>query len=156
MEIIALQEYTDKYISLYEGQIRNIEDKLAEELIEKGIVAEHTDDGDKKDSSVPTIIFWSQYDQPSGVVTTKSNYTKEEILNLAKNNYKQLNAIYDYRDGTKLQLSWFESSPGMHYFYFMQPVFPQGSGIKLQVIKVIVSKYDSELWTGDMRLVEIN
>ena len=156
MEIIALQEYTDKYISLYEGQIRNIEDKLAEELIEEGIVAEHTDDGDKKDSSVPTIIFWSQYDQPSGVVTTKSNYTKEEILNLAKNNYKQLNAIYDYRNGTKLQLSWLESSYDAYSFYFMQPVFPQGSGIKLQVSKVTVAGYDSKLWTEEMRLVEID
>ena len=44
-EIIALQEYTDKYISLYEGQIRNIEDNIANKLIEKGIVAEHSDSG---------------------------------------------------------------------------------------------------------------
>ena len=32
-EIIALQEYTDKFISLYQGEIRNIEDNLAQELI---------------------------------------------------------------------------------------------------------------------------
>lgn len=41
-KIIALQEYTDKYVSFYEGEIRNIEDKLADQLIEKGIVAEHS------------------------------------------------------------------------------------------------------------------
>ena len=41
MEIIALQEYTDKYISLYQGEIRNINNPLAERLIEQGIVAEH-------------------------------------------------------------------------------------------------------------------
>lgn len=40
-QIIALQEYTDKYISLYEGQIRNIENNLANQLIQQGIVAEH-------------------------------------------------------------------------------------------------------------------
>ena len=40
-QIIAKQEYTDKYVSLYEGQIRNIANDLADILIEKGIVAEH-------------------------------------------------------------------------------------------------------------------
>lgn len=44
MQIIAKQEYTDKYVSLYEGQIRNINDSLANSLIEKGIVAEHDED----------------------------------------------------------------------------------------------------------------
>lgn len=39
MEVIALQEYTDKYISLYEGEIRNIPESLANDLIDKGIVA---------------------------------------------------------------------------------------------------------------------
>lgn len=41
MEIIALQQYTDKYVSFYQGQIRNIEDGIADKLIEEGIVAEH-------------------------------------------------------------------------------------------------------------------
>lgn len=40
-QIITLQEYTDKYVSLYEGEIRNIEDGIANKLIEEGIVAEH-------------------------------------------------------------------------------------------------------------------
>lgn len=43
MEIIALQEYTDNHISLYEGEIRNIQDSLANDLISKNIVALHTD-----------------------------------------------------------------------------------------------------------------
>lgn len=43
MEIIALQEYTDKYVSLYQGEIRNIVDPLAERLIAQGVVAEHKD-----------------------------------------------------------------------------------------------------------------
>ena len=51
-QIIALQEYTDKFISLYQGEIRNIEDNLADKLIEEGIVAEHSDEsqggGDNK------------------------------------------------------------------------------------------------------------
>lgn len=44
MEIIALQEYTDKYISLYQGEIRNVSDvSLAQKLISDGIIAEHSD-----------------------------------------------------------------------------------------------------------------
>lgn len=41
MEVIALQQYTDKYVSLYEGEIRNIAAPIAAKLIAKGIVAEH-------------------------------------------------------------------------------------------------------------------
>lgn len=41
MEIIALQDYTDKYVSLYEGEVRNIGKNLANRLIAKGVVAEH-------------------------------------------------------------------------------------------------------------------
>ncbi len=41
MEIIALQDYTDKYVSLYEGEVRNIGKNLANRLIAKGIIAEH-------------------------------------------------------------------------------------------------------------------
>ena len=54
-QIIALQEYTDKVISLYEGQIRNIQNSLADKLIEEGIVAEHSDssgDGGKNNNIV--------------------------------------------------------------------------------------------------------
>lgn len=42
-EVIALQEYTDKYVSFYEGEIRNITDDIADKLITKGIVRLHTD-----------------------------------------------------------------------------------------------------------------
>ena len=44
-QIIALQEYSDKIISLYEGEIRNIETELANKLIAQGIVAEHDQTG---------------------------------------------------------------------------------------------------------------
>ncbi len=37
MKVIALRDYTDKHISLYEGEIRNVEDVLANWLIQKGI-----------------------------------------------------------------------------------------------------------------------
>lgn len=56
-EIIALQEYTDKYVSLYEGEIRNIQDRLADKLIEKGIVAEHSDSEDGEDPGEKGIIY---------------------------------------------------------------------------------------------------
>ena len=44
MEIVALQQYTDKHVSLYQGEIRNINKELADRLIEKGIVAEHNEE----------------------------------------------------------------------------------------------------------------
>ena len=63
MEIIALQEYTDKHISLYQGQIRNIEDNLANRLIENNIVKEHTEDesGGGGGSSVEVIELSYNY-----------------------------------------------------------------------------------------------
>ena len=42
-QIIALQNYSDQYVSLYEGQIRIIETNLANRLITLGVAAEHTD-----------------------------------------------------------------------------------------------------------------
>ena len=42
-KIIALQEYTDQYVSLYQGEIRNINDSLADKLIEQGVVMEHNE-----------------------------------------------------------------------------------------------------------------
>lgn len=74
MEIIALQEYTDKYISLYEGEIRNINDPLAQRLIEKGIVKEHSDSSSDKGI---TIIDISRFQ-----VGEKINKTWQEIYNL--------------------------------------------------------------------------
>ena len=54
-QIIALQEYTDKYISLYQGEIRNIETELANRLIEKNIVAEHNKTGPGEESGYSKI-----------------------------------------------------------------------------------------------------
>lgn len=59
MEIIALQEYTDKYVSLYEGEIRNINDPLAERLIEKGVVANHEDQKEQQQEREPNwVLYW--------------------------------------------------------------------------------------------------
>ena len=44
VEIIALQEYTDQYISLYEGEIRNLPNDIALRLINKGVAAQHDKD----------------------------------------------------------------------------------------------------------------
>lgn len=44
MEIITLQEYTDQYVSLYEGEIRNLPNDLALRLINKGVAAQHDKD----------------------------------------------------------------------------------------------------------------
>ena len=37
MKVIALKDYTDKRVSLYEGEIRNIGGTLATQLITKGV-----------------------------------------------------------------------------------------------------------------------
>ena len=83
MEIIALQQYTDKYVSLYEGEIRNIQDSLANRLIEKGIIAEHDEGsggipsggggggGDKSDSDGWIRVSYS--DPPDFVFNTGSD-----------------------------------------------------------------------------------
>lgn len=59
MEIIALKEYTDKYISLYQGEIRNVNDPLAERLIEKGVVANHEDEKEQQQEREPNwVLYW--------------------------------------------------------------------------------------------------
>lgn len=68
MEIIALQEYTDKYISLYEGEIRNISTQLAQRLIEQGIVTEH---GDKSNLSEDLFIISFNWQYNSELEDTK-------------------------------------------------------------------------------------
>lgn len=60
MKIIALQEYTDNKVSLYEGEIRNIENNLAQKLIAEGIVAEHSD-GSQKSQKNLTITKFGPY-----------------------------------------------------------------------------------------------
>lgn len=67
MEIIALQEYTDKYVSLYEGQIRNIADSIAQKLIEQGIVAEHSD-GENSGKNNLVILPFTRIDNT--IITT--------------------------------------------------------------------------------------
>lgn len=44
MEIITLQAYTDQYVSLYEGEIRNLPNDIALRLINKGVAAQHDKD----------------------------------------------------------------------------------------------------------------
>lgn len=45
MKVKALKEYTDKYISIYEGEIRYVTDEiLAEELIEAGVLEEMSEE----------------------------------------------------------------------------------------------------------------
>lgn len=61
MQIIALQEYTDKYISLYEGEIRNLNKELAQRLIEQGIVRQHDKiPDDSKNETITPIISYAE------------------------------------------------------------------------------------------------
>ena len=76
MEIIALQEYTDKYVSLYEGQIRNVSDGLAQKLIEKGIVAEHDEEQKGDDLLTVTVTLI-----PGQTNTYKCDLTCEDVKN---------------------------------------------------------------------------
>ncbi len=90
MEIIALQQYTDKYISLYEGEIRNIQNVLAQKLIKKGIVAEHSDDKNSESGykwietreilteETITTSKWGQY--YAAPITYNSDIDADEII----------------------------------------------------------------------------
>lgn len=71
MQIIALQEYTDKYISLYQGEIRNLNKEIAERLIEQGIVRQHdTIDDTSGNNNNNNITFFEHIE---GVSTQVEN-----------------------------------------------------------------------------------
>lgn len=67
MEIIALQEYTDKYVSLYEGEIRNIPDIIAYKLIDQNIVAKHK-------GGIADIVFYVSVDSETGEVRIDTTF----------------------------------------------------------------------------------
>ena len=67
MEIIALQEYTDKYVSLYEGEIRNIPDIIAYKLIDQNIVAKHK-------GGIADIVFYVSVDAETGAVRIDTTF----------------------------------------------------------------------------------
>lgn len=100
-QIIAKQEYTDKYVSLYEGQIRNIENDLADRLIEKGIVAEHNDSGNEDNTLIINMLIkkdltethYDKYD-------CQTEMSSKEVLSMINNNkYIVIKAAFDNQDG---------------------------------------------------------
>lgn len=77
MKVVALQEYTDKYISMYQGEIRNVTDELlAQDLIDKEILAEKTDGGEDTPEEEKVILEFT-YDLNND--TWSCNHTWEEI-----------------------------------------------------------------------------
>lgn len=55
MRVKALKEYTDKFISIYEGDIRTVTDEiLAAELIEAGVLEEMTEEEEEEQNAEPT------------------------------------------------------------------------------------------------------
>ena len=88
-QIIALQEYTDKYISLYEGEIRNIQNSIADKLIQQGVVAEHSEDqiapsGGKNEM---VIVIAELSSNEGNYIVNSVSHTYTEILE-AENNGK--------------------------------------------------------------------
>lgn len=122
MEIIALQQYTDKYVSLYEGEIRNLEDKLANKLIEKNIVKQHTNSSDSSGSNAVMFIEFETY-TPEGYQGDnyhRLNVTAQEIIDAIESGtivyikdnfletdatiaYAMIGGIYSGEDGGSLQ-----------------------------------------------------
>ena len=79
MQVIALQQYTDKTVSLYEGEIRNISDSIAQDLIDKGIVAEH-DQGSGSTLVIPiTDLDMEKISDPQQRATFTMPFTSKEI-----------------------------------------------------------------------------
>lgn len=97
MQIIALQEYTDKYVSLYQGQIRNIPDQIAQKLIEQNIVAEHGDSSSEGGGNVVICDidcknYIAQHDNQRHDV--ECEYSFDEIFNMLKNGKIVIAHIY--------------------------------------------------------------
>ena len=98
-EIIALQEYSDKYISLYEGEIRNIQNSIADKLIQQGVVAEHGDSegGDLEQTTVVTCdidckdYMGSPDNQRHDI---ECEYSFDEICDMLKNGKIVIAHIY--------------------------------------------------------------
>lgn len=79
MKVVALQEYTDKYISMYEGEIRNVTDEvLLQDLIERQILAEKTDE--EEETPVEEVIF--EFTQNEDTQEWSCNYTWAEISDI--------------------------------------------------------------------------
>ena len=79
-QIIALQEYTDKYVSFYEGEIRNIEDGIANKLIEEGIVAEH--DESSNSNTTESSSFFINCTKINNTYTSDKTYQEvQQALN---------------------------------------------------------------------------
>ena len=98
-QIIALQEYTDKHVSLYEGEIRNIGNNLADELIAKGVVAEHDEASSNKDSDEG--IFVVNFD-----VKVNTDSGNIDLLTLDKSYQQTLEAYLNGKEiifNTKVQ-----------------------------------------------------
>ncbi len=131
MEIIALQEYTDKYISLYEGEIRNIQNVLANKLIEQGIVAEHNESssggGEGGNSS---FIFYPVL--VSGEIVTNTDIIIENpnTIEGISASYNELKAIakagktpYLYMNGL-LSQGYFEQIASLVFLNFESQDYP--------------------------------
>lgn len=94
MQIIALQEYTDKYISLYEGEIRNLNKEIAERLIEQGIVRQHDsiDNGSSSDGIKYSLIPYTE-----GIAEKYERESSSIVLMPVEMNELPIN-IEDYPD----------------------------------------------------------
>ena len=119
MEIIALQEYTDNKISLYEGEIRNISNSLAQKLIEEGIVAEHNDN--KQNSSQKILSITTSYGNDNLILIDKENpfspLSFSDFTNI-RSQFPQLKIQYSPYGG-KVYHSGQLYSNGGYLFYFL-------------------------------------
>ena len=88
-EIIALQEYTDKYVSLYEGQIRNLTDDIANQLIAKQIVKEHND------QTVGTnLTILIKTDAQGRLINDDGTYVTEQQMRQYKETTNNIEILY--------------------------------------------------------------
>ena len=128
-EIIALQEYSDKYISLYEGEVRNIGNEIADRLIEEGIVAEHSN---KSNSSEDLFIvgFKWQYDSELDDTKLTCDKTFDEIKSFFAEYYNFETDIFTKKiigyitGGFSVNIGYNNSETGQLIktaFYFMNP-----------------------------------
>ena len=95
MEIIALKEYTDRYISLYEGEIRNINEPLALRLIEQGVVANH-EDQQQEEREPNWTLYWSSENDFVNVDALIPESTQVKVIYDGSQFILDSNAPYEY------------------------------------------------------------
>ena len=138
-QIIALQQYSDKYVSLFQGEIRNLSDEIADRLIEEKVVALHGDSGSSESNDKFIIKPRNMTSQLHTDSRDEKNYYAidiaplfEQMFNLySEEEYSYYWFVYLYYiDGHTYDL-YLHGNDEQEYIYFYQDTEPTVHSIGL-------------------------